>query len=377
MIPALGNKCDRREWRGRPARRLVSLGGSPYISAIAVVPALYETKEILLSPVRRLVLSLFAVAAVVVIGSIGYLLIEPDRDVSLLDAVYMTVITASTVGFTEVWEHSDAGRIWTMTIIAFGIGTVTIAFTSLLTLFVSGELQSARERRQMDQAIEKRSDHTIVCGYGRMGSLAARELSRKGASVVVIEKDHEKEDELRESGVAYLLGDATDEDILIRAGVMRAATFVAVLPRDPDNVFITVSVHTLRPELKIIARAEQPATEAKLIRAGASRVVCPQSIGAARIANIVTRPNVVDVIDLANKGISLEMDEHVVTAVSPLVGKSLRDTKMRTRTGASVVAIKRADGETLFTPDPNVLIEQGDTLILVGPIGLSTHIEKF
>lgn len=351
--------------------------GSSYISRIVVGLCLYEIEETQLSPVTRLVLSLLAVAAVVVIGTAGYMVIEQDQNVSLLDAVYMTVITVSTVGFTEVWDHSDAGRIWTMTTIVFGIGTVTIAFTSLLTLFVSGELQSMRERRKMDQTIAQLTGHTIICGYGRMGALAVRELHRKGASLVVVEKQHEKEEDLRESGIPFLIGDATDEEVLLRAGVIRARTFVAVLPHDPDNVFITLSVHTLCPELEIIARAEQPATEAKLLRAGASRVICPQSIGAARIANIVTRPNVVDMVDLANQGISLEMDEHLVTQGSPLAGKTLRESDMRKRTGASVVAIKRADGETLFSPDPDAQVEPGDTLILVGPIGISDKIENF
>ena len=309
------------------------------------------------------------------IGTAGYMLLETERDLSLLEAAYMTVITVSTVGFTEVWELSPATRIWTIGVIAVGVGTVSVAFTSLITLFVGGDFRSMRERRRMSATIENLRDHVILCGYGRMGSLALREIARDRVPVVVVEIDTAAEGSLREAQVPYIVGDATDEDTLKKAGVMRARALVAVLRSDADNVFITLTARTLRSDLPIIVRAEQPGTEAKLKRAGATRVICPQVMGATRIADVLTRPNVVDLVEMANKGVDLEIDEYEVGAQSPLVGKSLRESALRERTSASVVAVKRANGETLFNPGPDAVLGLGDTMVLVGPAGVSSRLD--
>ena len=149
-----------------------------------------------------------------------------------------------------------------------------------------------------------------------------------------------------------------------------------MLPSDSDNVYITLTAHTLRPDLTIVARAEQMSTEAKLTRAGATRVVCPQSIGATKVANILTRPNVVDFVEVAARGVDLEIDEYEIKAGSPLVGRSLRDTGVRDKTGATIVAIKRADGEALISPDPDARLGPGDTLILVGSAGVSGRLDE-
>lgn len=328
-----------------------------------------------MSPRLRLILSVLALVAVLMIGTAGYMLLETERDLSLLEAAYMTVITVSTVGFTEVWELSPATRIWTIGVIAVGVGTVSVAFTSLITLFVGGDFRSMRERRRMSATIENLRDHVILCGYGRMGSLALREIARDRVPVVVVEIDTAAEGSLREAQVPYIVGDATDEDTLKKAGVMRARALVAVLRSDADNVFITLTARTLRSDLPIIVRAEQPGTEAKLKRAGATRVICPQVMGATRIADVLTRPNVVDLVEMANKGVDLEIDEYEVGAQSPLVGKSLRESALRERTSASVVAVKRANGETLFNPGPDAVLGLGDTMVLVGPAGVSSRLD--
>ena len=327
------------------------------------------------SPRVHFILAVLAVLAVVVVGATGYVLIEPEPKPTFVDAAYMTVITVSTVGFTEVWPLSDRARLWTMGIIAFGIVTVSYALTSLVALVVSGALRSLRERKRMEGTIRQMRGHVIMCGFGRAGALAAEELTRRHISLVVIEISEDREQELQEGQVAYVIGDATDEKTLIAAGAERARALVTLLPHDVDNVYAVLTARTLRPDLEIIARAEQPATEAKLKRAGASRVVCPQVIGATRIANIVTRPNVVDFVDLANKGVDLELDEYLIGPRSALHGVSLRDSLLRERSGASVVAIKKADGKTLFNPLPDAVLEAQDTLILVGPAGMSGSLD--
>ncbi len=329
-----------------------------------------------MSPQMHLLLAVLAVVAVLALGTAGYVILEADRCPSLLAAAYMTVITVSTVGFQEAWSLGDRGRVWTMVIIAFGIITVSYALTSLVALFVSGALRSVRARKKMETTIKQMRGHVILCGYGRVGALVATELTQRQVAVVVVEVKPELEGRLQAAGLACVIGDGTDEQILLAAGLERADTLVATLPHDIDNVYAVLTARTLRPDLKIIARAEQPAAETKLKRAGATQVISPQVIGATRIANVVTRPNVVDFVDLANKGVDLEIDEYVIADRSPLVGTTLRDSLLREQTGASVVAIKKADGETLFNPAPTSSFEASDTLILVGPAGVSALLDQ-
>ncbi len=324
----------------------------------------------------RLILSILAVLAVLFVGAAGYMIVEMEHHPSFLDALYMMVITISTVGYGEVFPLSHGGQLWTIVVITIGIVTVSYAFTSLLTLVVGGELRFLRERKKMDKTIEHLSGHVILCGYGRMGALIIRELRERGVPVVVVEKERTLEPDLRDAQVPFVIGDATEEDTLLQAGLQRASALVVVLPSDADNVYITLTAHTLCPDLIIVPRAEQPTTEPKLTRAGATRVVCPQVIGATKVANILTRPTVVDFVEVANKGVDLELDEYEVSDQSPLVGRSLRDSHVGRKTGAIVVAIKRADGEALVNPDPDAHLEARDTLILVGPAGVSSRLDE-
>lgn len=317
-----------------------------------------------------------ALLGVFVVGTTGYLIVEQDPRPSLGDAAYMTVITLSTVGFGEVWELSPRGKLWTIGVISFGIITVSYAFTSMIALFVGGELRSQREVRRMDKRLESLTGHVILCGYGRTGSMVVRELARYGLDSVVIESNREIEPELREAKLPYLIGDSTDENKLIEAGVMRATALVAALPHDADNVFITLTSHTLNPGLRIIARAEQPSTEAKLLCAGATRVICPQIIGARRMAALLARPNAVDFVESISEGVHLEMDEYRIDEDSSLCGRTLRESLVQDNSGGSVVAIKRADGEIMFNPYADTNLAAGDTLIVVGPTGLSTRLER-
>lgn len=314
-------------------------------------------------------------AGVFLVGAFGYRIIEADRGVTVIDAAYMMVITLSTVGFSEPWPLSPAARLWTMGVIAFGLITISFAFSSLVGLVVSGELRSIRERTKMTKTLNNLDGHMIVCGYGRMGAMAAAELKRRGLDVAVIESRTETSEELRRDGFPFVIGDGTEEEYLVQAGLMRASALLLTLPSDADNVFIAVSVHTLCPNLTIVARATNPATESKLKRAGVSHVVCPQAAGAMKVVNILTRPAVVDFIELADKGLELEIDEYVIRKTSPLVGRTLREADVRIRTGAMVVAIKRADGEAIVNPDPDAGLGTHDTLILVGPIGVSDRLD--
>ncbi len=328
-----------------------------------------------LSPAQRLLVAVLGVLAVLLVGTAGYIVLEQDFQPSFGEAAYMTVITVSTVGFTEVWELSPTTRLWTIGVITFGIATVSYAFTSLVALLVSGELRSQREKKKMTKTVDQLRDHVILCGYGRTGALVVEELQRQGLRSVVIEHSADIEAHLKQAGIPYLIGDATSEELLLQAGVMRASALVATLSNDADNVYITLTANAIKPDLRIIARAEHPTTEPKLRRAGAARVICPHIIGARKMAALLTRPSVVDFVETVSEGVELEMDEFHIGAGSSLNGRTLRESRLRDMSGGSVVAIKRADGETMYNPEPNSVILQGDTLVVVGPSGISDKLK--
>jgi len=325
-----------------------------------------------MSPQQRLFWSVVVLVSVLVIGATGYILIE---DATLLQATYMTVITLATVGYRERFDLSTAGEIWTIAVITVGVISVSVALTSLAALFVSGELQMYLGSRKVESRISRMKNHVIVCGYGRMGQLAARELRARRETVVVIEVRPDRRGEIAEDGMLFVIGDATEEDILIRAGLMRAQALVSVLPHDADNVYVTLTANGLRSDLKIVARAEQAATEPKLKQAGAQRVICPQLIGASRIVNVLTRPHVTDFFEVAAKGVELEMDEYVIGEESSLGGVSLRDSLLRQKADVMIVAVKRTGGETLYNPPPDAVLGTGDTLIIIGPAGVSKRLD--
>ncbi len=321
---------------------------------------------------RRFIVSLCLRFGFILIGTIGYMIIE---DVGPLRAAYVTVVTISTVG-SEHLRHTDNERVFSMFLILAGVGSVYYASVSLVTLLVSGELRSAREKLKVQKRVNELKNHIIVCGYGRMGKLVADQLKAERASVVVIDNDPEKVSEIEAAGHLYVKGDACEETTLLEAGITRAKTLVATLPRDSNNVYVVLTARGLHDDLFLIARAESTATEAKMMRAGADRVVCPQVIGAYRISSLVTRPHVVDFVDVAAKGVELEIDEYHVDKDSVLADTSLRDSALRQKVDAMVVAVRRPDGQTTFNPSADLIVRSGDTLILIGRLGTSSRLAE-
>ena len=322
---------------------------------------------------HRFLISCIMLSVFVSAGCVGYMLIE---QVGLLEAAYMTIITISTVGFKEVFELSAAGKVFTMFLVMLGVGSVYYASVSLVTLFVGGELRSAREKLKVQRRINEMKGHVVVCGYGRVGKLVADQLRAAQEPLVIIDNDLEKITALESEGLLYVKGDASEEHTLLEAGISRAKTLVATLPRDSDNVFVVLTARGLQQSLFVIAWAESTATEGKLMRAGADRVVCPQVIGAYRISSLVTRPNVVDFVDVAAEGVEFEIDEYRIGADSALAGKSLRDCALRQKVDAMVVAIKRVDGQTTFNPAAEEVVQIGDTLILIGRLDTSSRLAE-
>ena len=263
--------------------------------------------------VRRIQLALLAVVAVVVAGSVGYVVLG----FSLLDAVYQTVTTITTVGFREVRPLGAGGKIFTIVLIVAGVGTALYAFSVVLESLVEGHLRQHFERRRMERDIARMSGHTIVCGWGRVGRSVAGYLAGQGAAVVVVDLDPQR---AAATGHPALQGDVTDDEVLRKAGVMRARALVTAINTDAENVYVTLSARALRPDLIIIARARTEASEPKLLRAGATRVVNPQLIGGQRIAAAALQPNVVEFLDVVMHDGSLEfrLEEVSVRAGSGL-----------------------------------------------------------
>ena len=322
---------------------------------------------------RRLILALLALLGMFVIGAEGYVVLT---DAPWGDAAYMTLITLSTVGFKEAMDLGPTGRIWTAVVIVFGVGVVSVAYASLLTLFVGGEIRDVVGRRRVQSKIAQLRGHTVLCGFGRMGALAARMLKQDGAEIVVVEAKKTLRPDLETAGLLFVIGDATEEETLQAAGLARAGALVSTLPSDADNVYVALTARGLHPDLHIVTRAEQPATEHKLRRAGANRVVSPNSIGARRMALLAIRPAVVDFIDTVTfrRGRELQMENIVILENSPLIGQTIDSVRQKSK--ANILAINRRTGKLLTNPPGEEVFELGDRLVIMGTVDQLTTLES-
>ena len=307
------------------------------------------------------------VVVVLVVGSAGYVLL---LEWPVGDAVYMTVITITTIGFAEVRPLDGMGRAWTLLVVLFGMVSIAYLGSSLVSAITEGRIRQVLGRYKLDQKLQQLRNHVVVCGYGHMGSLVCQGLQERGVACVAIDNDPARAEEAQRLGHLCILAEATDDQALSQAGIDRARSLITVLPSDADNVFITLSARSLNKGLAIVARAERATTVAKLQMAGATRVICPDAVGATRIINLVTRPTVVDLMDVATGSVSedLLLEEVLVPAHSPLVGQSLLGSEIRKRTGLIVVAIKRTDGTRVFNPEANETFREEDTLVVMGPV---------
>jgi voltage-gated potassium channel len=316
---------------------------------------------------RRYLILILIPTALMIGGTVGYYLLEERY--TLFDALYMTVITLTTVGYEEVHPPlSTAGRVFTIVLLLVGVLTFFYTVTELVRVVISGEVQQLLGRRRMARSLAELKNHMIICGYGRMGRHVCGEFSRRGLPFVIIDRRTEllRDFELPH-GIA-LEGDATSDEVLKRAGVERARALVTVAASDADNLFITLSARLLNDKLFIVARAEGELAEQKLRRAGASRVVTPYAIGGAKVAMAVLRPTVVDFIELATgtEHLDLQIEETLIQPGSKLAGVTLHASRLRQELGVIVVAIKKADGHLVANPPGDAVMTPGDTLIALG-----------
>lgn len=314
---------------------------------------------------RRLILAAGLILLIISFGTIGYMFLEGWQ---FFDALYMTIITLTTVGYREVHDLSFRGQLFTIILIIGGVGTVFYALSTGAKIILEGELQEIFGRKRLEKKIKDLKDHYIICGYGRMGRIIARELEEKKIAFVAIEKDSdvafEKEDTL------IYRGDATKDEVLKGLGIDRARGLISVLPTDAENMYVVLSARGLNPNLTIVARAGEEGSEKKLIRAGADRVVSPYYIGGLRIAHTVLKPAVVDFIEFATKSgnIDLQMEEISIMENSKLIGLTLDECGIGRELGIIIVGIKTASGEMKFNPTFRSTISSGDTLIALGEI---------
>jgi voltage-gated potassium channel len=313
---------------------------------------------------RKIVLWASVLLAILFLGSLGFVWIEGW---SFFDGLYMTGITLTTVGFGEVHPLSKVGRAYTLVLLLAGMGVMLYIVTSLARVVVEGEIRQALGKRKLLTRIKRLKGHYIICGFGRIGEIIARQLKEKGIPLVVVENNPEHVSRLEESGYSFVAGDATREEVLQEAGIERASGLVAVVHSDADNVYITLTARSLKPDLYIVARAEERGAEQKLKRAGADKVESPYEIGGRKMAYAILRPTVTTFMELAMaEGVDLSMEEVAVEPTSPLIGLALKDSGIRRDLDIIVVAIKRASGEMLYNPTPDTQIEGEDTLVVLG-----------
>ncbi|HEY5540372.1 MAG TPA: potassium channel protein [Coriobacteriia bacterium] len=315
--------------------------------------------------IRRLAWAIGLVAAVTLVGTLGYMLIERW---GVLDALYMTVITVGTVGFTEVHALDSAGRIFTIVLIFAGVATLAFAIGQFIEFLLEGHLTNILEVRRMEKRLSELRGHTIVAGLGRVGGVTARTLADDGASFVVIDSDAEAAQAAAQAGWIVVQGDATEEETLLHAGIERAGSVVTALSGDAENLFVTMSARALNPDAFIVARSAHESTEAKLIKAGANRVITPNVIGGRRMASMVLNPTVADYLELVSgaHGVEFRLQEVELAPSSRYAGRSLAEARIRETTGAQVVAILNPDATVDANPNAATVLRPGQRLVVLG-----------
>jgi voltage-gated potassium channel len=307
------------------------------------------------------------VVGLIATGIVGYTYLEKW---SMLDALYMTIVTLATVGFKEVHPLSKAGEVFTICLISLGVGVFTYGAATFSRLLIEGELKEVFYRRRLAKVVRKLNNHVIICGFGRLGERISHELHEKGTPFVVIDNDPEQIVKLQELGYPYVEADTSDESALEEAGIDRARALIAVVSSDADNLFLTISAREMNPNLHIVARVDDPSATNKLYKAGANRVVSPYDVGARMLASVALKPTLSELMEISSKTtggtLSLVIEEVVVKKGSVLDGVIIRESRIREETGATVVAVKKVGSSQISRAEPELSIEAGDLLVVIG-----------
>jgi len=323
---------------------------------------------------QKVKLAIMLLLIIITAGATGYMLIEKW---TLLDSLYMTVITISTVGFKEVANLSPLGRAFTMFLIISSICVVAYGVTVISSFILEGHFRELGRMRKMEAKIRKIKDHYIVCGEGKVAEQVVEELIRANVPFIIVCKNpanFQKELQLsrpqRKDTLLYIEGDPTKDEVLKEAKVEHAKGLITCLPSDTNNLFVTLSARALNPKLKIVVQAHEEISESKMLKAGADNVISPEIIGGRRMASIILRPTVVSFLDImtrTEKDVTLRLEEVKIPQNSPLVGKSISEAEIRRQTGTLVVAIKDEEtGKIHYTPPPSSIIKKNDILLVLG-----------
>jgi voltage-gated potassium channel len=301
-------------------------------------------------------------------GMVGYVIIE---EFSFLEAFYMTTISVTTAGFTEVRKLSDGGRIFTSFLLITSWGTFAFAITRITQYIINGEVNKYFKNRRLMTAIEKLNHHVIVCGFGRNGQQAAKTLGYHYQQYIVIENDSEVMERLsaEQPDVVYINGDSTDDNVLIKAGIHRAKALITTLPADADNVFIVLSARSLNPTIQIISRASEKGSYAKLIKAGADSVIMPDKIGGTHMATLVSKPDVIEFIDYLSgaEGESIHIESVSYNQLPPDIrGQTLKKIMAWKKTGVNCIGIKDSEGKFIISPPEETIIDKGMKVLVLG-----------
>lgn len=307
--------------------------------------------------------------SILAIGTIGYHLIE---NMNILDSIYMTVITVSTVGFKEVGAEplSPQGKIFTIGLIISSLGSLAYVGSNMAHFIFDGELANYIKTYRVDKKIAKLKDHVIIVGFGRNGEQAAMELAEHGVDFVIVDIRDNVISRIRQnSELLYIKGDATHEDVLEHVRIYDAKALIATTPNDADNVFVVLTARSMNPNLTVISRASELESQMKLKRAGATNVIMPERIGGQRMAKLVHQPDVVEFVEyiLLQKTQDVSLEEISCRTLSQrFVGKSIADLKVREVSGANIIGVKISGARYVFNPDPKMILSRNDQLFVLG-----------
>lgn len=314
---------------------------------------------------KQVMISVFLSVALIGFGCAGYMVIEGWN---FMDALYMTIITLTTVGYGEIQTVDTEGRVFTMVLLLLGVGFFLYLTGNIIQFIVEGRIRVVLGRRKLDTQINKLRGHFIICGYGRIGRVLARYLIQKYLDVVVIERGNDRVPIMDEDGILYLVGEATDEKILKRAGIHRARGFVTAVATDADNVFLVLMAKQMNSDIFVVARASQNTAKKTLQAAGADKVISPYDLGARRMAHAILRPTVIKFLEMAfaDEDTDIQLEEIRVSAGSELAGVALKDSGIRQNLDLIIIVIQKNDGGMVFNPKADSKFEAGDTVVAVG-----------
>lgn len=316
-------------------------------------------------PLKKVRFASLLLCLIFILGTLGYHYLEGWP---FLEAFYATVVTLGTVGYGDFYPKSDEGRIFAIFLIIFGVGTMAYTFAMVMENFMEGRLKKILGRGKLKKQINKMKNHYIICGCGKIGHLICKELTNEEMEFIVVDNNEKVIQQVEDEGFIYVNGSATDDQTLIEAGVGRARGIVSTLPTDADNLYVVLTARELNPDVYIVSRFEDDASERRLMKAGADRVISPYKVGGSRMTLALLRPAMLDFMEITTgtQRLSLRMEEVRVGGSSDVVGKSLADSGLRREYDLIIVAVNKESGKMVFNPAASYVIEKGDNLIAIG-----------